>query len=124
MSTASLHSVHSAASDHGEAVAAPRKLWTADNPFFDNLTMSAIVLDRLQQHIRFEDGPLHCLQAKGQVPSMVTTTCPSLSLLTFQDLRSTMMLTRRRCRLPSLYVILLVRLVRDELRRLGGLYAE
>jgi hypothetical protein len=29
----------------------PRKLWTAESPHFDGLTMSAIVLDRLQQHI-------------------------------------------------------------------------
>jgi hypothetical protein len=35
--------------------------------------MSAIVLDRLQQHIRFEDGPLYCLQAKDQVPGTENT---------------------------------------------------
>lgn len=45
-----------------------RSLWTADSPFFDNVTMSAIVLDQLQQHIRFEDGPLYYLQGKNQVP--------------------------------------------------------
>ena len=91
MTTASSPSGARPASDHGEAAdaaptpephdpaskdkegsestPAPRKLWTAGSPFFDGLTMSAIVLDRLQEHIRFDDGPLYCLHVKDQVPS-------------------------------------------------------
>jgi hypothetical protein len=54
-----------------EEVPTPRILWTADSPCFDGLTMSAIVLDKFLQHIRFEEGPLYCLDTKDQVPGTV-----------------------------------------------------
>jgi hypothetical protein len=61
----------SPASDPAEEIQTPRILWTVDSPFFDDLTMSAVVLDKLLQHIRFEDGPLYCLDTKDQVPGTV-----------------------------------------------------
>jgi hypothetical protein len=74
--TAPAHNTHEPVSENGgkaaDVTSTHRKLWTAESPFFDDLTMSAIVLDRLQQHIRFEDGPLYCLHAKDQVPGKET----------------------------------------------------
>jgi hypothetical protein len=68
MSTVPADDDLSPASGPAEEILTPRMLWTVDSPFFDGLTMSAIVLDKLLQHIRFEDGPLYCLDAKDQVP--------------------------------------------------------
>jgi hypothetical protein len=68
MSTVPAGDDPSPASGPAEEIPTPRMLWTVDSPYFDGLTMSAIVLDKLLQHIRFEDGPLYCLDAKDQVP--------------------------------------------------------
>ena len=68
MSSTSNHSPQNTENEAQEESSAANALWAAHSPLFDKLTMSAIVLDRLLQNIRFQDGPLYCLQSRGQVP--------------------------------------------------------
>src|SRR5271155_2192034 len=68
MSANSTHSIHNGAPETASQTPTTRNLWTLESPFFDSLTMSAIVLDQLQQHIRFQAGPLYYLYGKDKTP--------------------------------------------------------
>ena len=65
------------ASQSAATPAPNRELWSLDSIYFDPQTMSALAIDRLQQYMRYESGPLYHLGTKDQVPGTVLLGCHS-----------------------------------------------